>query len=265
WRTVLGQIDPGPAEERIVSGLEQTSSLQHTHWEPAPRVYWDNWRDECSLADQIVVNSSWSKDALIAEGVAAEKIRVIPVAYQATDDARSFQRQYPRAFSAERPLRVLFLGQINLRKGVAQLLDAVKVLSGEHVEFWFVGPMQLRLPQELRPHPQVRWFGVAPRVTVESYYRDADVFILPTLSDGFGLTQLEAQAWKLPVIASRYCGEVVRDGVNGVVLEEVSGVAIAEVIRGLLRQPEKLLGMSIRSGVEDRFSLTMLASSLRQL
>jgi glycosyltransferase involved in cell wall biosynthesis len=102
-------------------------------------------------------------------------------------------------------------------------------------------------------------------VTVESYYRDADVFILPTLSDGFGLTQLEAQAWKLPVIASRYCGEVVRDGVNGVVLEEVSGVAIAEVIRGLLRQPEKLLGMSIRSGVEDRFSLTMLASSLRQL
>jgi len=265
WRTVLGQIDPGPAEERIVSGLEQTSSLQHTHWEPAPRVYWDNWRDECSLADQIVVNSSWSKDALIAEGVAAEKIRVIPVAYQATDDARSFQRQYPRAFSAERPLRVLFLGQINLRKGVAQLLDTVKLLSGEHVEFWFVGPIQLRLPQELRPHPQVRWFGVAPRVTVESYYRDADVFILPTLSDGFGLTQLEAQAWKLPVIASRYCGEVVRDGVNGVVLEEVSGVAIAEVIRGLLRQPEKLLGMSIRSGVEDRFSLTMLASSLRQL
>jgi glycosyltransferase involved in cell wall biosynthesis len=265
WRTVLGQIDPGPAEERIVFGLEQTSSLQHTHWEPAPRAYWDNWRDECSLADQIVVNSSWSKDALIAEGVVAEKIRVIPVAYEATDDARSFQRQYPRAFSAERPLRVLFLGQINLRKGVAQLLDAVKLLSGEHVEFWFVGPIQLRLPQELRPHPQVRWFGVAPRVTVESYYRDADVFILPTLSDGFGLTQLEAQAWKLPVIASRYCGEVVRDGVNGVVLEEVSGVAIAEVIRGLLRQPEKLLGMSIRSGVEDRFSLTMLASSLRQL
>ena len=71
---------------------------------------------------------------------------------------------------------------------------------------------------------------MAPRVTVESYYCDADVFILPTLSDGFGLTQLEAQAWKLPVIASRYCGDVVRDGFNGVVLEEVSARAIADVL-----------------------------------
>ncbi len=265
WRTVLGQIDPGPAEERIVAGLQKTSSLSHTHWEPAPKAYWDNWRDECSLADQIVVNSNWSKDALIAEGVAAEKIRMIPVAYEAANDTSTFQRHYPRAFSAERPLRVLFLGQVNLRKGVAQLLDAVQLLSGEHVEFWFVGPMQIHVPPELKLHRHVRWFGVAPRVSVESYYRDADVFIFPTLSDGFGLTQLEAQAWKLPVIASRYCGEVVRDGINGVVLEEVSGEAIADVIRGFLRSPKKLRAMSVRSGVDERFSLTKLASSLRQL
>ena len=263
WRTVLGQIDPGPAEERIVSGLQETSATKHTHWKPAPKTYWDHWRDECSLADRIVVNSNWSKDALIAEGIAAEKINVIPLAYEAANDTRSFQRHYPRAFSAERPLRVLFLGQINLRKGVAHLLEAVKLLSGEHVEFWFVGPVQIRVPLELRLSPQIRWFGVAPRVAVESYYRDADVFILPTLSDGFGLTQLEAQAWKLPVIASRHCGEVVRDGINGILLEDVSARAIAEVLRGFLRAPEKLRAMSIRSGVDERFSLAMLARGLK--
>src|SRR6185369_8250096 len=70
WRTVLGQIDPGPAEERIVAGLQQ-----NTDWEPAPKAYWDNWRDECSLADQILVNSNWSRDGLMAEGVAAGTIR----------------------------------------------------------------------------------------------------------------------------------------------------------------------------------------------
>src|SRR5919205_2606796 len=161
WRTVLGQIDPGPAEERIVARLQTDGK-----WQPAPKAYWDNWRNECSLADQIIVNSQWSKDALLSEGVPAEKIQIIPVAYETWNDSRSFQRLYPRAFSAERPLRVLFLGQINLRKGVRQLLDAVQLLKGEPVEFWFVGPMQVRVLQELKLHPNVRWFGVAPRVGV---------------------------------------------------------------------------------------------------
>jgi glycosyltransferase involved in cell wall biosynthesis len=100
---------------------------------------------------------------------------------------------------------------------------------------------------------------------VSSYYRDADVFIFPTLSDGFGLTQLEAQSWKLPVIASRYCGGVVRDEFNGVILEEVSGRAIADTLLRLLRAPELLSAMSVRSAVDERFSLKMLAEALKRL
>jgi glycosyltransferase involved in cell wall biosynthesis len=265
WRTVLGQIDPGPAEERIVAKLDNTSAIKHKHWEPAPTDYWKRWRNECALADRIVVNSEWSRDALLAEGIQAEKIRVIPVAYETSTGAGPLQRLYPRAFSAERPMRVLFLGQINLRKGVGQLLEAVELLSGENVEFWFVGPTQIHVPQSLKLHPQVRWFGVAPRVEVASYYRDADVFIFPTLSDGFGLTQLEAQSWKLPVIASRNCGEVVRDGYNGVILEEVSGQAIANALLSLLRSPETLSALSVRSAVDERFSLKKLAESLKKL
>jgi len=260
WRTVLGQIDPGPAEERIVARLQT-----HSKWQPAPKAYWDNWREECSLADQIVVNSQWSKDALLSENIPAEKIKIIPVAYESWTDARPFQRLYPRTFSAERPLRVLFLGQINLRKGVQQLLDAVQLLKGAPVEFWFVGPTQISVSQDLKLHPQCRWFGVAPRIAVDSYYRDADVFILPTLSDGFGLTQLEAQSWKLPVIASSYCGEVVRDGFNGVLLDEVSGEAISNVLREFLQAPDTLSAMSVRSAVDERFSLNALASSLESL
>ena len=259
WRTVLGQIDPGPVEERIVAGLKDDK------WKPAPKEYWNNWRRECALADRIVVNSNWSKDALLAEGVPPEKLTVIPLAYESWTDVRSFQRLYPRAFSAERPLRVLFLGQINLRKGVRQLLEAVQLLHREPVEFWFVGPIQIAVPEDLRLHPQCRWFGTAPRAEVDSYYRDADVFILPTLSDGFGLTQLEAQSWKLPVVASRYCGEVVRDGVNGVLLDEVSGEAIANTLRGLLETPSSLSAMSVRSGIDEEFTLKSLASSLERL
>jgi glycosyltransferase involved in cell wall biosynthesis len=257
WKTVLGQIDPGPVEERIVARVQ--SEIGGSNWEPAPAEYWYRWRTECELADQIVVNSSWSRDALLAEGVPVTKIRVVPVAYETGVESRSFQRCYPKSFTSERPLRVLFLGQINLRKGGAQLLEAIKLLAKENVEFWFVGPTQIRLPQNSR----VKWFGVVARAEVDKYYRDADVFILPTLSDGFGLTQLEAQSWKLPVIASRYCGEVVHDGFNGMILEEVSGLAIADVLLELMGSPETLSALSARSGVSDRFSLETLASSLK--
>ena len=262
WQTVLGQIDLGPSDERIIADLYKKAGIK---WQSVPEEYWESWRIECSLADQIVVNSAWSREALLGEGIPAEKIRLIPLAYEPLSDSSSFQRLYPHAFSSERPLRVLFLGQISLRKGVLQLLDAVKQLAREHVEFWFVGPTQIDIPKDLREHPQCKWFGVAPRVEVNRYYRDADVFILPTFSDGFGLTQLEAQAWKLPVISSRYCGEVVCDGFNGVILEDISGEAIADVLLQFLRSPETLCAMSARSGVTERFTLRRLASSLSNL
>jgi glycosyltransferase involved in cell wall biosynthesis len=263
WKTVLGQIDPGPSEEQLLAQLH--NKAQQNHWKPAPAAYWNAWRNECTLADQIVVNSSWSRDALLREGVPAEKIKIVPLGYEAAPETILYERDYPAAFTSQRPLRVLYLGQINLRKGVGQLFDAVKLLAREDVEFWFVGPVQIDIPSELKANARVKSFGAVPRSQVHEYYKNADVFVFPTLSDGFGLTQLEAQSWKLPVVASRYCGEVVRDGVNGVLLREVSGQAIADVLLRFLRSPETLQAMSARSGLDDRFSLKTLASSLTNL
>ena len=265
WKTVLGQIDPGSADERIVAQANERFVAERNGWQPAPAEYWESWQAECALADHIVVNSTWSRNALLAEGVPTEKIKVLPLAYESANRESSFQRHYSTVFTSSRPLRVLFLGHVALRKGIGQLFETISLLTGENVEFWFVGPVQVSIPPRLREHPQVKWLGVAPRSKVEAYYRQADVFILPTLSDGFGLTQLEAQSWKLPVIASRFCGEVVTDGVNGVVLEDVSGQAIAEVLLKFLRAPQMLKAMSANSGVSERFSLKTLASSLSAL
>jgi glycosyltransferase involved in cell wall biosynthesis len=90
------------------------------------------------------------------------------------------------------------------------------------------------------------------------------VFLFPTLSDGFGLTQLEAQAWKLPVIASRHCGDVVRRGVNGVMLDEVSGQAIADAIRECVMNPPRLLSMS-RNARASSFSLDRVRHELKMI
>ena len=115
---MLGQIDPGPPEEaHTCAGFFEANSGQSGAWQPAPDVYWKDWRQECQLADRIVVNSKWSEQALLQEGVSAEKIRVVPLAYDAPPEAADFEHAYPPAFTTERPLRLLFLGQVNLRKG----------------------------------------------------------------------------------------------------------------------------------------------------
>jgi glycosyltransferase involved in cell wall biosynthesis len=258
WRTVLGQIDPGPVEEEIVAGLRVSAPRTAGVWTRAPAAYWSEWRRECALADRIVVNSSWSRDALLQEGIPAGKIRIVPLAYERPPENMAFRRRYPVAFSSTRPLRVLFLGQINLRKGVAPLFDAIRLLRGEPIEFTLVGPVQIPIPEDLRSHRQVHWHGTAPRPATAQFYQDADVFLFPTFSDGFGLTQLEAQAWKLPIIATRFCGEVVEHGRNGWILPEITPQSIAKTLRECLRNPGWLQAASDLGGVDERFGLAQV-------
>src|SRR5262249_42870523 len=160
-------------------------------------------------ADRIVVNSQWSRDSLIRSGVLDEKMSVIPLAYGPGAGSPRLteprlQRRYPSRFTQERPMSVLFLGQVNLRKGVARLLDAARMLRDEPVEFWMVGPVQIANAKTAADEARVKWFGPVTRERAAERYRAADVFILPTLSDGFAITQLEAQAHGLPIISSRF-------------------------------------------------------------
>ncbi|MBF2066451.1 MAG: glycosyltransferase family 4 protein [Calothrix sp. C42_A2020_038] len=239
WQTVLGQIDPGLLEEQLlVEEYEkyQVNKFYKSNFEVAPAKYWFDWQKECSLADRIIVNSLWSSQALQKVGVSKQKIDIIPLAYQPPQDAHNFIRTYPSSFSKERPLRVLFLGQIILRKGIFPLLEAAFILRNQPIEFWLVGYQGVDIPQ----YPQVKLIGSVSRSATAKYYQQADVFLFPTLSDGFGITQLEAQAWKLPVIASKFCGDVVKHGVNGILLEDVTANAIIQALELCLQNPWKL-------------------------
>jgi glycosyltransferase involved in cell wall biosynthesis len=267
WKTVLGQIDPGPMEEEIVADEHQQRADFESDWKRAPAAYWDNWRAECKMADVILVNSEWSRCALCDRGVAEEKIQVVPLAYEFSsyEQALVSKRTYPTRFASERPLRVLFLGQINLRKGVARLLEAAYSLRDLPIEFWMVGPMQCQPPQRLCSLSKVQWYVKIAHADAARYYRAADVFILPTLSDGFALTQLEAQAHCLPIIASRNCGEVVQDGITGIILGDPSSQSIERAIQFCFDNPSQLGGFSQRSIKPDEFSISALARNLQAI
>jgi len=261
WKTVLGQIDPGPFEEEIVAAEAEREASFAPNWRRAPTDYWKSWREECDAADRIIVNSQWSFDGLAGTGIPKEKLSVIPLALEVNVPSVS-PKAYPKRFTAGRPLRVLFLGQISLRKGIARLLNVARSLQSQPIEFLMVGPIQITIPEDLRSNRKIRWMGPAPQNSVRNYYEQSDVFVLPTLSDGFALTQLEALAHRLPVIASRRCGQVVTDGVNGLLLDEPTTAAIEEALLSCLRNPDQLAQFSENATVGERFSLSCLGTRL---
>lgn len=237
--TVLGQIDPGP--EHFTRARQLSEQRQEYGAAPAepPRAYFEDWREECSLADHIVVNSEWSRQSLERAGVAGAKLSVVPLPYE-PEVTSPRTREYPQQFSAARPLRALFVGTASVSKGVPELLDAMRLVKDLPIQLELVGGSAMRVPDAVRRDAALRWTGPVPRSVVMDRCRASDLLVFPSHSDGFGMAQVEARAWGLPIIASRHCGAVVTDRQTGWLLPEVSGPAIAQVLREAVSAPDLL-------------------------
>ncbi|HLT72015.1 MAG TPA: glycosyltransferase family 4 protein [Cyclobacteriaceae bacterium] len=260
YKTVLGQINPGPGEaEIVVEAFRQYRNGVHKPTVP-DQAYWDLWHEEIDNSDTIMVNSTWSLRLLSRAGIEAGKCVVIPLAYEpgTTPPARRF----PSRFDFASPLRLLYLGGIGIRKGFHLLVDAMKELTAHPVRLDVVGP--LKGPAELiRDLPDnIVLHGAVPGSEVDRYYQAADIFMFPTLSDGFGLTQLEAQFYKLPIITSQCCAEVITDGVNGIVLERVDAVTIRDAVLKILDEPALIEKFSSQAVSMDDYSIEKLSQRL---
>ena len=257
-RCVLGQVDPGPSERTIISDLRS----RHPEWaekgEPS-EAYWEDWRRELSLADVVVVNSQWSRDRIQALTDSPKRLVVIPLAYERAElpQAPALSEDNPRS------MRVLFLGQVCLRKGIHDLIEAARLLSNYAITFEIVGEHG-SLPPNLPLNVHFR--GKAGRHEVARYYRNADVFVLPTHSDGFALTQLEAMSHGLPVVTTVNCARLVQDEGNGLLFAAGDSSALSAALLRLHQEPD----LRLRLGKEAKrtaryYSVGQLARQLQQV
>ena len=227
--TVLDQIDPGKVEEDLVIAESQ----KWPGWQKlpgrVPQVYWDHMAEEWQAADRIMVNSNWTRDALVQQGVPQSKIVVLAIAYE------PFAGPLPLPRTDDHPLTVLWLGAVVLRKGIQYLMDAARLLQHTRFRFIIAGPIGISSAALATAPRNMQFVGRVTRNQTERFYREADVFILPTLSDGFAITQLEAMNRGLPVIATSRCGEVVTDGRDGFIVPAGDSAALAEALLKLDR------------------------------
>jgi glycosyltransferase involved in cell wall biosynthesis len=183
-----------------------------------------------ALSRAIVVWSTWVKQSLIHDyGMPDEKIRVIPPGV----DLRLWQpADVARRMEVTRLPRVLFVGGDFERKGGALLLDWFRQHGRGRCELDLV----TRAPIE--PQPGVR---VHNRVTGNSsearrLFAEADIFVLPTLGECFGIASVEAMAAGLPVITTSVGGstDIVVHGETGLLIEPNAPRALEQALSRLL-------------------------------
>jgi glycosyltransferase involved in cell wall biosynthesis len=193
----------------------------------------DTYDAECQLADMILVGSSFVRNTFIDEGLGAKRIEVIPYGCDTT-------RFYPtERVPTLNSFKALFVGQLTQRKGLSYLLRGYQMFHGPGTELLIVG-RHVGSVDVLNPfRGMISYMGNQPNSSLGAIYRQADVFVFPTLIEGMPLAVLEAMASGLPVITTAQGpGDIVRDGIEGFIVPIRDPAAIAERLSFLRANPD---------------------------
>ncbi len=257
--------------------------------QPRWRQRWIRWG--LLRAERILVQSRALRQQFLGL-VPEDRVQVLPNGVPVEEFP---ERQRSPGESA--PYRLLFVGHIAFAKGFRELMRAYQWVSRElPVELWVIGtriaqPQVARsfLPPEwqryydahareieaeidtflatARQH-NVRLFGFVSAAEVRQWMAQADLFVLPSYSEGFSMAVLEAMAAGLPVVVTPVgaLSELVTDGIHGRLVPVGDAEALAHILRECLCQPEWMqrVGEVNRQRVAREFPLERVVKCLEE-
>lgn len=191
---------------------------------------------EIALANHIFVASSFTKKTLEDYPGSLPPVHVVPYGFPEVKGCKHY-----RTISGSK-LKILFVGGLSQRKGIAQLFEACFAFR-ESIDLQIIGRKAVAdcdvLNQSLE---QVEYIPSLNHEAVKQQMREADVFVFPSLFEGYGLVIAEAMAQGTPVITtSRTCGaDYIEHGKNGWLVEAANTDALMQVFKQLVDTPEML-------------------------
>jgi glycosyltransferase involved in cell wall biosynthesis len=203
--------------------------------------------------DKIIVPSTTARRSFEEFPYAAKAVSVPPGV-----DHELFR---PSTHSTSRPFRVCYVGRVELAKGMGYLLQAWKRLALPNAQLVLIGEYRAEVNSLFQKYatPNVRVTNSLAPQEVAAWYRDSNVFVFPSVNEGFGMVLLEAMASGLPVIASEGTGahDCVTHGKDGFLVPARDVDALAETLLWCYQHPNdaESIGKNARVKVEAQFTL----------
>ncbi len=195
---------------------------------------------EYAQADALTIPSHFAARSYVELGVAPSKLQVIPYGV----DLDRFRRSAPR----DDTFRILFVGQLSVRKGIGYLLDAFRLAAIPKAELVFVGSSNSETKALIkgRDLTNVSFTGPLMREQVAVEMSRASVMVLPSIEEGLAMVQAQALACGCPVIATTNCGaeDLFKDGKEGFIVPIRDPSAIVEALVKLHEDRDLLDAMS---------------------
>lgn len=218
---------------------------------------------EFEEADLILCPSGAVRESFERAGISHSKMVVVSHGVDLSDGIV----ERTLVSSAERPMRALYVGQLHYRKGLRYLAKSLERFSFEKVECRIVGPdFGLSGLAGLSGAKGFVKTGPKKGAALVREYAEADVFVLPSLEEGFGLVVLEAMRAGLPVIITSEVGakDFVTDGVEGWIVPPADPQALRDKIDWMRAHPVERQAMG-RAAAERALSAGGWTASARHL
>ncbi len=183
---------------------------------------------ELKAADYVLIPADVVHDSFMEKGFSPKKLIQIPFGCN-TDHFCPAERSREK-----RPFRILFVGQVGIRKGIPYLIDAWKQLNWHDAECWIVGQTEAKSRTIQTIWQNVKGVKRYDYVTdLRTLYHQVDLFIFPTIEEGSALVTYEAMSSGLPIITTHQAGSVARHEQEGMIVSPYDATALATAIERL--------------------------------